>query len=98
MCDHPNFSAQVDVNRLSQKDGGPITSYVSEIRVECAECGQPFKFICPDVGMMTDRPCISPNGQELRVYVEPSDGSLDPTLRPPAFSIHHRKMPRITDN
>jgi hypothetical protein len=83
--------ANVDVNRLSQKDGGAITSYVSEIRVQCADCRQPFKFICPDVGMMTDRPCISPDGQELRVYLEPSDGSLDPLLRPPGFSIKHIK-------
>ena len=75
-CPHENFLANVNVNRLTDKDGGPVNSYNCELTVVCADCGLNFRFICPDYGMLPDRPSISPDGQELRVYCEPSDGSL----------------------
>lgn len=91
-CQHNNFEASVDVGRLLDKDGDSSpSSYCCTITVQCADCKLPFRFVCPDSGMMNDRPCINPNGQELRVYVEPSDGSLVGSARPPGFSIQTSK-------
>lgn len=86
MCEHLNFAAEVNVNRLTDEQGN-ITSYLCEIHTQCADCGMPFRFVCPDVGVLADKPATSPDGQELRVYVEPSDGSLQASARPPGFRI-----------
>lgn len=44
-CEHQNFSADVDVHRLSDVDDGPITAFRASVRIECADCGEPFRFI-----------------------------------------------------
>lgn len=81
-CIHESFMANVEVGRLSKVEGGEITSYIAEVKVKCDDCGQEFRFICPDVGILPDRPGISPDGKELRVYIEPSDGTLADSVRP----------------
>jgi hypothetical protein len=76
MCEHKNFEAASRVNRLSENDGGPINAYALEVAVQCLDCKLPFRFIVPRVGLDPNDATITANGQELCVYIEPSDGSL----------------------
>lgn len=73
-CTHENFAACVNVGRLSDTEGGPITSYVADVTVSCAECGQPFGFRCPTIGMLDDQPAVSPDGLELHVPLISPEG------------------------
>ena len=44
MCNHESFKSMVRVDRLTDTEGGPVTGYTSEIHIECAQCGLPFRF------------------------------------------------------
>lgn len=72
-CNHEHFMASVDVHRLTKGDNGPVTGYAADIHIHCAVCGQVFVFVCPDVGMLPDRPAVSVDGAELRAPIAPSD-------------------------
>lgn len=70
-CVHENFTAHVSVGRLSELDGGPITHYVAEIRVECSACGTPFDFIGAPHGIDPNAPTMSLDRTELVAPIEP---------------------------
>jgi hypothetical protein len=72
-CTHDSFDASVDVGRLTEKDGGPVTSYVCEVRVRCAVCGEAFGFIGPPAGVRGDGPTTSQDGLELRIPIAPGE-------------------------
>lgn len=92
-CPHENFAANVEVNRLSKGEGGAIESYSCDVTVKCHDCGMPFRFCIDDVGLQHGKVMVAPNGQELRVYVEPSDGSLQGKAKPPGFRIQATAPP-----
>ncbi len=71
-CEHMNFVADVKVARLSDQDGGPITAYSSEIRIRCAECGLPFRFLGLPAGSHYAEPRVSVDATELRAPLEPA--------------------------
>lgn len=71
-CPHLNFTAKVDVARLSQEDGGPITGYVADLQIRCQQCGLPFRFIGLPAGSHFAEPRVSPDGTELRAPMEPA--------------------------
>ena len=71
-CEHKNFAAQVNVGRLSEKEGGPITGYTAEVSVKCADCGLPFRFIGLPAGNHFAEPRVSVDGLELRAPLEPA--------------------------
>lgn len=70
-CSHARFGASVEVNRLSDDDGGPVTGYSADIRIRCAECGLPFEFIGLPAGLSPSQPTSSFAGDELRVPIKP---------------------------
>lgn len=91
-CNHAtNHAAFVEVAVIDEGEGLGPEAFMVEIRVECADCGQPFVFIAPDlpVGLNFHRPTVSVSGETLNVPATPTDGSLDPTLRAglPGFSV-----------
>lgn len=91
-CRHAsNHAAFVDVAVMDEGEGLGPEAFMVDIRVECADCGQPFVFIAPDlpVGLDFHRPTVSVSGETLNVPATPADGSLDPTLRAglPGFSV-----------
>lgn len=65
MCEHENFAATVDVNRIIDKH-----AFIADIRIKCADCGEPFTFPNLPVEVRT-----SWNEQELRVPLKPSSQS-----------------------
>jgi hypothetical protein len=71
-CEHMDFYATVDVNRLVS-EGRPV-EFVADVRIQCAKCGLSFGFVCPEVGMLPDRPAVSVDGGELRVPLKSPEG------------------------
>ncbi len=72
-CEHENFRCVADIARLSKIEGGPITGYTANIRVACALCGLPFRFIGLAAGSHPSEPRVSVDGIELRAPLEPAE-------------------------
>ncbi len=108
-CAHPDFEAKVSVNRFvadlpadeegrESRPGDDPHSFAAEIHVRCKTCGEQMGFRCADVGMLPDRPCVSPDALELRVpLISPSElqllGPLAAMARPsdmPGFAVRVR--------
>lgn len=76
-CPHDNSVAHVEINRLTDGDGGPVTGYTSTIRVACADCDEPYEWIGLPVGLSPRGPTVSVDGLELRAPLRPaSSGEL----------------------
>lgn len=65
-CPHADFRANVAVSRL--EDAG---RFVSDIRVQCAHCGEPFRFLGVPAGVSFEQPRVSIDALELRAPIEP---------------------------
>ena len=75
ICSHENFACRVDVSRLQD-----IAGYSADIRIECAECGTPFRFIGVEGGFSMREPRMSIFGVELRCPIEPVSPIVDEDL------------------
>lgn len=87
-CAHEEFAAEVRVGRLSEKEGGPITSYQADVKVSCVQCGVRMRFIGLAAGNHFAEPRVSVDGTELRAPLEPAlhdvfQASASYTLPPP---------------
>lgn len=58
-CKHENFSAQVDVHRHT--DSGRFSA---DVRINCAECGEPFRFLGLPAGVDLNGAAVSVDGTE----------------------------------
>jgi hypothetical protein len=69
----------VEVHRITRGNNDPtVIAYSAEIHVNCVACGEPFRWTGPyDVGASSDRPCVSPDGTELRAPLRPASGDED---------------------
>jgi len=70
-CSHPDFSAEVQVDRL--QDAG---RFVASVQIHCAVCKEPFVFVTKDVqsGLLPDDPTTSVDGTEARWPIRPLNG------------------------
>ena len=89
-CPHENFNAWVEVNRLTDKEDGPITGYSAVIRISCAACDETFRFIGCDAGLRGDQPMVSVDEAELRVPIRPASSDPDFGLGIPGFAVRVR--------
>lgn len=71
-CQHDDFRCDAAIGRLSQAEGGPITGYTADIKVTCAQCGLPFRFVGLAAGNHYAEPRVSIDGTELRAPIEPA--------------------------
>ena len=71
-CQHVNFLSEASIGRLSEIEGGPITSYIAEIRIKCTDCGLPFRFLGLSAGSHSTEPRVSADALELRAPIEPA--------------------------
>lgn len=65
-CEHKDFTADVQVNRL--EDSGRFTA---DVRVTCAECRTPFRFIGLPAGVDLNSPTVSTDATEGRFPIAP---------------------------
>lgn len=70
-CEHNDFTVEVDVNRLPAVEGGPIERYSADVRIKCAECGVPFRFLGLPAGLDLTGAATSVDGEEARLAILP---------------------------
>lgn len=75
MCKHEAFLANVEVHRLIDSGG-----FMADIKINCSQCGMPFRFKGLSVGVNTNGASCSVGGDEARIAIAPidaKDGPLD---------------------
>jgi hypothetical protein len=65
-CPHEQFEANVEVNRIIDKG-----RFTADVRILCAQCKIPFRFIGVDAGFSPDFPTVNVDGTELCAPIEP---------------------------
>ena len=70
-CEHHLFGASVDVGRLTDVEGGPVTGYSASVRVWCQTCDRTFLFPGLPWGVSRVHPTASADGTELRAPLIP---------------------------
>lgn len=71
-CEHLGFRVSAEVNRLSEKDGGPVTGYSCDIVVTCVQCSLPFRWLGLKAGSHFAEPRVSVDAITLRAPIEPA--------------------------
>lgn len=66
-CKHESFAAEVDVNRLETSG-----RFSADVRIKCADCGHPMKFLGLPMGLDLNGAAVSANGQEARLAIHPA--------------------------
>ena len=89
-CPHLNFDAVVAVNRLNATDRTPADAYSADIKIRCADCDEPFRFIGLQAGLMPNRPMVSVDESELHAPIRPASSDPDFGLGIPGFAITRR--------
>lgn len=84
-CPHPDFTASVAVNRLT--DDGQVTAYIADITVNCVVCYEPFRWIGVPAGLSGRHPTVSVTETELRAPLRPASSDPDFGLGIPGFAI-----------
>ncbi len=93
-CPHLHFTADVAVNRVGEAetvDGLPC-AYVADIRVVCAQCDEPFRWVGVRAGVSFNRPMVSVDETELRAPLRPASSDPDFGMGIPGFAITHRPL------
>lgn len=65
-CEHHNFDATVSVARL--EDTGRFSA---DVKINCADCGKPMRFIGLPIGLDLNGAAVSPDGTEARLAIHP---------------------------
>jgi hypothetical protein len=87
-CEHMDFVANVEVDRLTEDEGGPMTAMAASISIACVECGAPMRFIGPmEVGVLPNAPTVNPLRDELRVPLT-FDDAPEGFGRVPGVTMH----------
>lgn len=73
MCDHLEFAASVNVQRI--EDTG---QFMSEISVWCVQCNESFQFLGLQPGLDMAGARVSVDGLEARVAIAPESQSISP--------------------
>lgn len=64
--------------------------YAAELKVECAACGERFRWIGAPAGVLSDRPACSVDEYELRAPLRPATADADFGMGIPGFSVTMR--------
>lgn len=92
-CEHKDFLADVNVNRLGTEDsadGMPI-AYSADVRIRCDQCGEPFRFSGLRAGLSFAHPMVSADETELRAPIRPASADPDFGMGLPGFAITVRE-------
>lgn len=86
-CPHETFAAVVEVNRLTDGDGGPVNAFAADITVQCVDCAEPFRWIGLPAGLSGAHPTSSVEETVLHAPLRPASSDPDFGLGIPGFSI-----------
>lgn len=91
-CPHEDFEAQVNVGRIGEAetaDGLP-RAYMAEVSVNCAQCGEKFRFVGVKAGLSFTTPMVSVDETELHAPIRPASSDPDFGMGIPGFAINFR--------
>lgn len=87
-CPHEDFESFVEVSRLTANDEDPtVIAFSADIRVNCRDCEEPFRWIGLQAGLAPDRPMVSVDEKELRAPIRPASSDPDFGLGIPGFAV-----------
>jgi hypothetical protein len=86
-CPHENFTATVEINRLTNDPGTAVIGYNADIKVRCADCDEPFRWVGVQAGLSPARPMCSVGETELRAPLRPASSDPDFGLGLPGFAV-----------
>ena len=89
-CLHENFEASVEINRLAEEGSGEPGAYSADIRASCADCGESFRWIGLQAGLMPSKPMCSIDETVLRAPLRPASSDPDFGLGIPGFAVTMR--------
>jgi hypothetical protein len=91
-CPHARFNADVEINRVIGKDepDAEVTGYSADIRVWCADCEEPFRWIGVPAGLSPREPMVSVDETELHAPMRPASSDPDFGLGLPGFAVTMR--------
>lgn len=81
-CDHPDFIANVKVNRFEDSGG-----FLAELTVTCTRCKLPFQFLGLPLGLSFVGATMSADGREARLAIAPSDRVFHPLAGVTGFGV-----------
>jgi hypothetical protein len=87
-CPHEDLTASVEVNRLlrDEEDTEPH-GYSADIKITCAQCGEPFRWIGLQAGMKPDRPMCSVDETTLVAPLRPASSDPDFGMGIPGYAV-----------
>lgn len=90
-CAHEDFNVHVEVNRLARSDDDPtIIGYSADIRVECAQCKEPFRWNGVQAGLSPAHPMCSIDEKTLSAPLRPASADPDFGLGLPGYAVTYR--------
>lgn len=90
-CPHKDFTASVDINRLTASDNDPtVVGYSAEITVHCADCSEPFRWTGLAAGLSPRHPMCSIDEATLIAPLRPSSADPDFGLGLPGYAVGYR--------
>ncbi|MGA5506836.1 hypothetical protein [Streptomyces umbrinus] len=90
-CPHENFDAYVEVNRLTKGDDDPsIVGYSADIKVNCHDCGEPFRWTGLPAGLSPARPMCSVDEATMSAPLRPASADPDFGLGLPGYAVNFR--------
>ncbi|MFC5635882.1 hypothetical protein [Streptomyces bullii] len=91
-CLHENFDAFVEVNRVTASDDAPtVVGYHADIKVNCHDCDEPFRWTGLQAGLSMSGPMCSVDETELRAPLRPASADPDFGLGLPGFAVRYRE-------
>lgn len=69
LCPHIAFTSEANTYRLTD-DNGVLSDFIFELRVSCAHCGVPFRFVGLDDGISYTKPFQSEGGNVLNAPMQ----------------------------
>ncbi len=90
-CPHEDFSACVEINRLTEReDDATPNAYSADIRVSCARCGEAFRWIGLQAGLSGGKPMCSVDETVLSAPLRPASSDPDFGLGIPGYAVTWR--------
>lgn len=90
-CPHEDFEARVEINRLHASDTDTVpNAFSADITVNCAGCGERFRWIGVPAGLSGGHPTVSVDEFTLHAPLRPASSDPDFGLGIPGFAITMR--------
>lgn len=91
-CPHTEFDAFVDVARITKSDDDPtVIGYSADIKVNCHDCGEPFRWTGAPAGLSPAHPTCSVDETSLIAPLRPASADRDFGLGLPGYAVTVRE-------